>query len=175
MADELLVTVAQLSTWVTPDHDANAIAADDPWANAVLVEASNVVRSVAGHDDWLAPEDAPTQARTICLRVARRTYLNPDLVVSEGATGPIGGDTYAQAAALGTELSPQERADLEQFVDTNSDTAGFWKLGIGNGDPVTNDVIYLADDQQTNLPPDEMPWEIPYLDAEEFDTAMTPP
>ena len=107
--------------------------------------ASVIVADAAGHPDWIgvAPDGtamtavvAPRRAVMIAEQLAKRSYKNPDAIVSEGNVGPIGGDRTVEEFARTFELTEVEAAYLESVkVDTGIVGGGspqLWTLEIVN-------------------------------------------
>lgn len=116
---EKLVTVDELAIWTQTE-----IAADDFAANAILAAASLIVRTEAEQPLWTAA-DAPPMAKLITVQLAKRTYLNPNAVISEGSIGPIGGDRFLEDFVRTLELTSVEIAQLRAMrPDTTSGVAG---------------------------------------------------
>lgn len=91
------------------------IASDDAFATAVMDNATALVVDAAKAPGWeLDPSTAPRQAKLIALRVARRTYLNPDQEISS-SVGPISASILRDAAA-GMALTEDELAQLLELA-----------------------------------------------------------
>lgn len=102
-----LFTRAEFATWCQ-----TAIAVDDAFATAVMDNATALVVDAAAAPAWeLDPSTAPRIAKLIALRVARRTYLNPDQELSS-SVGPLSASVLRDAAA-GMSLT---EAELEQLL-----------------------------------------------------------
>jgi hypothetical protein len=92
-----------------------AIAADDTFATAVMQRATELVVDEAKAPAWeLDPTTAPRGAVLIALRVARRTYLNPDQEV-QSSVGPLSARVLEDAAA-GMSLTEQEKLDIAELA-----------------------------------------------------------
>lgn len=91
------------------------IASDDAFATAVMDNATALVVDAASAPGWeLDPTTAPRRAKLIALRVARRTYLNPDQEISS-SVGPISA-SIARDAAAGMALTEDELEQLEEMA-----------------------------------------------------------
>ena len=132
-----LVPVSELAIWCQ-----QTIAEDNPWALAVLDKASMLVREAAGHPEWES-STTPPRARLIALLVARRTFLNPDQVVSS-SVGPLSERVLDEAAA-GMTLTPAERLELGALrgSEDDPDPNGLWVLQTTTGRRLRNLDIYL--------------------------------
>lgn len=100
------------------------IAPDDEFAQWCMEGASIVVADRAGRWDWLGVTDEtgaapaplaapPARAVMIAEQLAKRSYLNPDSIVAEGAIGPIGGDRYVEELSRFMELTEEEASYLD--------------------------------------------------------------
>ena len=99
-----------------------AIASDDAYATMVMQRATELVVDAAKAPDWeLDPSTAPRGAVLIALRVARRTYLNPDQEV-QSSVGPLSARVLEDAAA-GMSLTEQEREDIATLSPEGDPTA----------------------------------------------------
>lgn len=99
-----------------------AIASDDAFATMVMQRATELVVDAAKAPGWeLTPSTAPRGAVLIALRVARRTYLNPDQEV-QSAVGPLSARVLDDAAA-GMSLTDQEREDIAALAPDGDPTA----------------------------------------------------
>jgi hypothetical protein len=122
-----------------------------PFAGAVLQAASVKVAEAAKHIEWLDDayaEPLPAKAKLICTLLAKRSFLNPDSVISEGGIGPIGGDRYVEDMARFLELTEQELVDLASLSpDGEAGGGGLWSQEIDTGRRVAtfDDTIYLPD------------------------------
>lgn len=155
---EKLVTVAELAIWTQTE-----IAPDDFAANAILAAASLIVRDVARQPLW-TQVDAPPMAKLITVQLAKRTYLNPNAVVSEGSIGPIGGDRFLEDFVRTLELTAVEIAQLEAMRPTGETgvaktTSGLWSQPTTRG-PVEKPV-YLS------TTPPLSDWNIPVAHSDE--------
>lgn len=157
MAD--LITSAEFATFAQTDA---ATIEGDSFAMDILSKASSLVAEEAGHPEWDATT-VPFKAKLICLKLARRSYLNPDQELST-TTGPTA-SRVADEAALFLELSDAERATLASFGD---DVAGLWKLSLGGDSAQLLETVFLPDDSQPGIGT-ELPWEIPYGDTNSTD------
>lgn len=102
-----LFTRDEFATWCQ-----TTIATDDAFATAVMDNATALVVDAAAAPGWeLVPSSAPRIAKLIALRVARRTYLNPDQELSS-SVGPLSASVLKDAAA-GMTLT---EAELEQLL-----------------------------------------------------------
>ncbi len=143
-----MLDVAELEVWCRKPI---AGTPKEPFAIAVLQAASLVVADKANHADWLAddfPGPLPGRAKLICTLLAKRSFLNPDSVISEGGIGPIGGDRYVEEMAKFLTLTDQEIADLEDLDDGSGagGTGGLWTMEITSGrGPWLGDTIHLPD------------------------------
>lgn len=78
---------------------------DQVRAQALLDDASVLVRDVAGQPDWTAG-DAPARAVQIVLAAAQRAYRNPDGLITERIGDASWG--YHHGAAPGVYLTKDE-------------------------------------------------------------------
>jgi hypothetical protein len=160
-----LVTAQELAIWTSKDI---ATVAADPFATMVLAKATELIVDKAEQPGWEEdPSTAKRRAKTICLLVASRTYLNPQGEIATNV-GPLGARIpEAMAMAAGTmSLTEAEEAELEGMQPTTPGQTGLWVQPTTRvyKDPV--ETIYLADNTGSD-------WEIPYLDPNETD-AMNP-
>lgn len=152
-----LVSISQLAVWTRED-----IEPDDPFALMVLDEATALVVDYCGRPDWEdAPGTAPRLARRICLIVAGRTYLNPDMEVATG-TGPISSRVRDEAAA-GMQLTESEMEQLDTIPAPPGDTGykGLFTITTTRGADPAEQPVLLYDNSGS-------PWPIEY--ANEGDT-----
>lgn len=99
------------------------IANDDLFATMVMDQATALVVDAASAPGWeLDPSTAPRQAKLIALRLARRTYLNPDQEISS-SVGPISASILRDAAA-GMMLTEDELATLLKLSPEGDPMAG---------------------------------------------------
>jgi hypothetical protein len=120
------------------------------FAQAVLDAASLTVATQALHSEWIADDFAdpvPARPKLIATLLAKRSFLNPDSIISEGGIGPIGGDRYVEEMAKFLVLTDQEISDLEVFRASGTGApTGLWTMEIETGRPAYNDdTIYLPD------------------------------
>jgi len=176
-----LLTTQELALWTRKDPVAVAA---DPFATEVIDKVSQLAQFLGGHDGtktnaagevipiWTlttGPDQAPFDVRMVVLQVAKRCYENPAQVTAEGGVGPIGGDTFLDAAALLLALTDSERAVLTKYNldgDPDAPTDELWVLQTTRGDETTalSTVLYVSDDQQVGMTPDESAypsWDIP--------------
>lgn len=164
-----LETLEHLALWcqgMGRDYDATL---NDPFAQMVLDRATELVVDVAGLPaTWETdPTLVPSRARMITLLVAARTYTNPRSIINEG-TGPLSESMLAKMAAA-MELTPDERADLEQIANENGNYGGLWVLSTTAGPETLVSTVHLPD----NSPSD---WWIPYFKQGDVGTEwLTPP
>lgn len=111
------VTIEELRVWTRKP----GIPAEDPFALTVLKAATIVVSEETGlhYDDErrFTKASAPDRLKIIVAQVAKRAYLNPDQIRTEGAIGPLGGDTYAEAYAAGLELTEAEEETIAKVME----------------------------------------------------------
>jgi hypothetical protein len=106
-----LATVAQLS-----DRIRGGIAeADEDRAEAVLIDASVLVRDVADEPDWDA-DNAPSRAIQIVLGVAQRAFTNPDGLITERLGDASWG--WHHGTKPGVYLTKDEAAAIAKLGDT---------------------------------------------------------
>lgn len=137
-----LLAVSELAVWARQE-----IADDDAFALAVIDAASLKTRTAAKQPTWDVAT-IPAEARLVCIQLAKRTFLNPDAVVSEGGIGPIGGDRYVEDFARTLEFTDAELATL---ADASGSAAaagnGLWVQPTSNGEMLSLDRdVYLFDD-----------------------------
>ena len=102
------ITIDELSVWTQEN-----IAPEDPFATTILKAATIVVSSATGYHETeheFTPTTAPDRLKVVVAQVAKRNYLNPTQIRTEGSIGPLGGDTYAEAYAAGMTLTEEEQA-----------------------------------------------------------------
>lgn len=147
------------------------IAPDDDYATLVLEGASLKVRQATKHYEWtetgvepgavIVPEAA---ALTVAM-LATRVYLNGVNGVKSRTIGPIS-KSIIEAFAAGLVLTDQEKAELEEFIETSdSAKAGFYVQRFQDPE-APPDVIYVYDI-------DGGDWGIPWIDITE-DTFAVP-
>lgn len=164
-----LITDQELATWAQVDL---TTVQGDAFAQEVLEKSSNLVRDIAQQPTWEIGGDnpAPFRARLLVLKVARRTYVNPDQEIAS-TTGPIS-SRVADEAAMALSLSDEEVAYLQGLAPGADASDGLWIMrntgGVGY-----DRVAYIADDQQVNLG-DLYPWGIPYGDYLDSDFFAEP-
>lgn len=137
-----LLSVEELAIWARQD-----IAVDDAFALAVIDAASLKTRSET--KQWLWDlSTIPPEARLVCIQLAKRTYLNPDAIVSEGGIGPIGGDRYVEDFARTLEFTDAELAVLSEASGAAAAAGnGLWIQPTSNGEMLGIDRdVYLFDD-----------------------------
>lgn len=109
------------------------IAVDDEFATMVMAQATALVVDAAAAPGWeLDPSTTPRRAKLIALRVARRTYLNPDQELSS-SVGPISASILRDAAA-GMTLTEDELAQLLALAPDGDPTNGLWVQRTTRGD-----------------------------------------
>lgn len=166
MADPLiteveLATICRLPGQVIPTDRV-------PFATMIRTLASDIVRDVAGHEEW-TDLDVPFKAKMIVLLVAKRSYQNPDAVIAEGAIGPIGGDRVADIQAMGLYLTEAEQTTLLAMRGDGTPATNpnrLWVLQNTGGTPETT-TGYVFDDSGSD-------WGIPYVDLAETDLMNDP-
>lgn len=158
MAD--LLTLRELALWAErPLEEVE----EDPFAVEVIDKVSQLVQHVGGHPEWtLEPgaDQAPFDVRMVVLQVCRRTYVNPGMVVHEGSLGPIGGDRTLNEAAMASNLTESERETLEKYnADVVSGDGSLFRLRTSGDDVVEVGLtMFVSDDQQVGMTPDESAW-----------------
>lgn len=108
------ITVDELAVWARRE-----IEPTDPFALKVVEGATIAVSSATGYHETeheFTPVTAPDRLKVITALVAKRAYLNPDQIRTEGSVGPLGGDTYAEAFAAGLTLTEEEQAEIAQVA-----------------------------------------------------------
>lgn len=113
-----------------------SISPTDAFADWVIQAASLVVMETAMHLDWTAGT-APDMAKLICMKLAVRTYLNPDAVISD-TIGPIS-ETKVADYARTLELTKQEIASLVALQgdgDGPGLSSGLWVQPTNGGLPM---------------------------------------
>lgn len=104
------------------------------FAAMCMETATALVVDAASAPGWeLTPSTAPRLAKLIALRVARRTFLNPDQEISS-AVGPLSASILKDAAA-GMSLTEQEQEQLAGLTpggDPNAAT--LWTQRITRGE-----------------------------------------
>ena len=114
------------------------------FADYVIQGASVMVSDAAGRPDWLGiaadgsdidPVAAPRRAVMIAEQLAKRSYQNPDSIITEGNIGPIGGDRKVEDFARAFEFTPVEQAYLDDInlrtgIVDNGGVSGVWTLGF---------------------------------------------
>lgn len=164
------MTTQELATWTQREvADVEA----DPFAIEVLEKVSALVREIADQPTWEigGVNPIPFKARMRVISIVRRTYTNPDRLVSE-TTGPIS-ERRLDMAALAETLSPDEIALFESFKPDGSGESGLWVLSMAGKRSDELRTVYLSDDQQVGLG-DGVPWGIPYGDTRETDFFTEP-
>lgn len=166
MAD--LLTTRELALWTSNDETE---VADDPFAAEVIDKVSQLAQFLAAHPEWTLEGEtkAPFDVRMVVLQVCKRCYGNPDQVIQEGGTGPIGGDRVIDAAALLLSLTETERATLTKYNPEGDDLAGAPHLFVisttrGVETTMPSGTLYIPDDQQINMHPGQSAypsWDIP--------------
>lgn len=119
------------------------IASDDAFATMVMATATGLVVDAASAPGWeLDPSTAPRKAKLIALRVARRTYLNPDQEISS-SVGPLSASILKDAAA-GMSLTEEELLELEALnPDGDPNAAALWTMRITRAPEETLQVVEL--------------------------------
>jgi len=141
-----LTTRAALAVWVGEIPTDRQAFADD-----VILQASDAVCEAAQHPEWTI-DTAPNTAKRIAFQVAKRTYQNPDGILSE-TTGPLA-ERVTDAQASGVMLTAAEKEELEQFWTIPPDVAAQGTLWVQPTDasPLADDgLIYLATPEGTPL------------------------
>lgn len=109
------------------------IANDDLFATMVMEQATALVVDAAAAPGWeLDPSTTPRIAKLIALRVARRTYLNPDQELSS-SVGPISASVLRDAAA-GMTLTESELEQLLTVAPDGDPNNGLWVQRTTRGD-----------------------------------------
>ena len=139
-----LITINELSVWVREELEP-----DDSFALAVMDAASTLVRK-AGDDTWTS-STVPAVAKLVTLLVAKRTYLNPDGVVSS-TVGPLS-ERVIDIEASGMRLSDEEVAQVQSALPVDQQSTGIWLQPITRG--VLETPVYLGDNSGSD-------WQIPY-------------
>jgi hypothetical protein len=133
-----LFTREEFATWCqTP------IAADDAYATAVMDAVTALIVDVAKAPDWeLDPSTAPRVVKLIALRVARRTYLNPDQEVTS-SVGPISSSILREAAS-GMMLTESELEQILAVAPDGDPSNGLWVQRTTRG-PLTpaDELVFL--------------------------------
>lgn len=151
-----IVTVADLALWARA-----TIPVGDEFATAVVNLSSRVVADASRQAGWLnGTVVVPHDAYVICLRLARRTFVNTDGVVVD-TTGPITERVLDEMAAS-MRLTDAELEALSKLSPTGSTTGGTWVLSGGGGLPGLSSTAYLHDSSGSD-------WGIPYADYSETD------
>jgi hypothetical protein len=147
-----LVSVPELAVWTRQD-----IEPDDPFALAVLANATGLIVDFCHHPEWEdAPNDAPRTARMVCLIVAARTFTNPDQEVSS-SVGPIS-SRVAEEMAAGMTLTEAEEDQLSGLIgDSTTGVNGLWVLSTTRGTVQPYEPVLLYDNSGS-------PWPIEYAD-----------
>lgn len=187
-----LLTTQTLAKWTQSDETE---VANDVFALDLIDKLSALVCFVGGHDgtkddpasttvpaakipEWSLVADTPPGAvvppidvQMVMLQVAKRSYENPDQVLQEGSTGPLGGDRFADVHALFMDFTDAERSTLAKYnVDgdpTPQEGAGVvFTLATTRGDETTlpqTSPLYVGDNLQTGLAESADPreWMIP--------------
>lgn len=161
MANEL-ITLQEFATWTQTDLETLQA---DPFAMDVWTKTSELAREYAEQPTWDAAT-APFKVRLLVLKIAKRTYLNPDQE-TRTTTGPIG-STVLDVAALAMDLSEEEIALLEGYKPGGGN--GLWKASIGAGDERMPTTLYVPDDGQINIDTTNAApsWDIPFLDVNDM-------
>jgi hypothetical protein len=133
-----LFTRDEFATWCQ-----TTIAPDDAFATMVMDQATVLVVDAANAPGWeLDPSTAPRLAKLIALRVARRTYLNPDQELSS-TVGPISASILKDAAA-GMTLTETELAQLLDLAPDGDPNDGvLWVQKVTRGTADTLPIIEL--------------------------------
>jgi hypothetical protein len=133
-----LFTRDEFATWCN-----TTIASDDAFATMVMETATSLVVDAAAAPSWeLNPATAPRKAKLIALRVARRTYLNPDQEV-QSAVGPLSARVLDQAAA-GMALTADELDEILALNPAGDPNApALWTQRITRGEQQTLKVLEL--------------------------------
>lgn len=145
---------------------------ENPEYGAYCINAASILAAeAAGRPDWLglgplgediAPVPAPRLAVMYAEQLAKRAYLNPNAIVSEGGIGPLGGDRTVEDFARTFEWTPSEAAYFEEvkrltgIVDGGAGATALWTLEIENRPyPAAWATIYL-----NGVDPREQPWPV---------------
>ena len=182
-----LLTPQTLAKWTQSDE---AEVVTDPFAADLIDKLSALVCFIGGHDgtkyddlgdvipEWSLVADtpvgavvAPIDVQMVMLQVAKRSYQNPDEILQDGSTGPLGGDRYSDVHALFMDFTDSERATLAKYNadgdPTPQDGSGVvFTIQTTRGDetilPQTSP-LYIGDNLQTGLAEsvDPREWMIP--------------
>jgi len=160
-----LRTLTELATWTRRDV---AVVSNDPFAEMVLEEASTLVCEIAEHFEWMEdPSQAPPTARRICLAVAARVYMNPDLESRTGL-GPLS-SSIPERLVTGNDLTESERLDLEKLRGSaGGGLQGLHILRLAANNGYT-DTLYVQDNSYGLGGHDP----IPYLDPAQDGAIVT--
>lgn len=177
-----LLTTATLATWTQNDADE---VAGDAFAVDLIAKVSALICFIGGHDgsktdaagnvipEWTldpGPDQAPVDVQMVALQVIKRSYENPDQVLAEGSTGPLGGDSHVDTYALFADFTESERAVISKYNPDGDPTAEegngqIFTLSISGQDQVLQQArLYISDDQQVGMTPDASAapsWDIP--------------
>lgn len=160
MANEL-ITLQEMATWC--GTTAEALQAD-PFGMDVWTKTSELARDYAEQPTWTA-ETAPFKVRLLVLKMAKRTYTNPDQEVSS-TTGPLS-SRVLDVAALAMDLSEEEETLLESFKPGAEGQNGLWVASIGAGNETMPSTLYAQSLPQENLG-DTLSWDVPFLDVNDM-------
>lgn len=149
MAD--LISASTMATWCRVDV---ATLAGDPFATDIRKKVSDLVRQLAGHPEWTA-ETIPPDVQVLVIWVCKRTYTNPDQETSTNV-GPLGSRVLDEAA-LAMSLTESERATLQDYNGSLTETSGLWTLSVGGVGPLLEPTVYVPDDSGSD-------WMIPFMD-----------
>lgn len=159
MANEL-ITLQEFATWTQTDL---ATLQADPFAMDVWTKTSDLAREYAEQPTWDATT-APFKVKLLVLKIAKRTYLNPDQEIST-TTGPLS-SRVVDTAALAMDLSDEEEALLESY-QPGADDNGLWVASIGAGDDQYVGTLYAQSIPQEGLG-ETLSWDIPFLDPNDM-------
>lgn len=159
MANEL-ITWQEFSAWTGTDVETLQA---DPFAVDVFEKTSQLAREYAEQPDW-TNETAPFKVRLLVLKIAKRTYVNPDQEVSS-TTGPLS-SRVLDVAALAMDLSEEEQALLESYRAEGSPD-GLWVASIGAGSERYDGTLYAPSLPQEGLG-EVLSWDVPFLDVNDL-------
>lgn len=153
----ILVTIPQLSVITRSEPP---IELDDEFALEVIRISSELILDYYGVDDIDESMTSGVDQRRIkrvALLVAKRGYENPTLIKSEGAVGPLGGDTFGEVQYAGFELTEAEKSELDRVttVEPGDLQQGLFviRTTVAHG-AVVNKTIYVPDERsQADLIP----------------------
>lgn len=144
MADEVVLTpLISIATLAIAARKDPAKLEAKPYAHYVVEQASATVCDTAEHPEWETDGGAPRKARSICMQIAVRALLNPELEVA-WTTGPLSGRNRDEWA-FGFEPTPYELGELEGLQGSPGGSLGLWTQPIDGGIPEVEGVILKRD------------------------------